>query len=76
MTLLSLLFFSRWVGLSLGEGQEHTAERTILEGVDKGTWVILLNCHLVPKWMDDLDHIFRSISEERVRSHINRFIWV
>ena len=37
--------------LSLGQGQGVKAERLIEEGVQKGTWVFLQNCHLYVSWL-------------------------
>ena len=34
--------------LCLGEGRETQAEDLLREGIQAGTWVILMNCHLLP----------------------------
>ena len=39
-------FDKKIMPLSLGQGQGVKAERLIEEGVQKGTWVFLQNCHL------------------------------
>ena len=41
--------------LSLGSGQEEKARDVIRDCSSTATWVLLLNCHLVPDWMDELE---------------------
>jgi len=42
--------------VSLGEGQEKKAEALINESYEKGSWVLLQNCHLGMKFMAQLDN--------------------
>lgn len=37
--------------ISLGQGQGVKAEKLVRECSQKGTWVILQNCHLAVSWM-------------------------
>jgi len=67
--MAALLKFSelqkvRLESLSLGQGQGTKAENLIKEGMQKGTWVCLQNCHLAVSWMSHLEHICEGITPE------------
>ena len=50
--------------LSMGSGQEEKARETIKECTQIATWVVLLNCHLVPDWMDELEYLCEDLSQD------------
>lgn len=54
--------------ISMGEEQEKLAKSKINIGFDRGTWVILQNCHLGLEFMGEIDEILhpkdRQIHEE------------
>ncbi|CAK75138.1 unnamed protein product (macronuclear) [Paramecium tetraurelia] len=43
--------------VSMGEGQEEAARRVIKNGFETGMWVILQNCHLGLKFMEEIETI-------------------
>jgi len=50
--------------LSLGSGQEEKARELIKECCQTPTWVVLLNCHLVPDWMDELEYLCEDLAQD------------
>uniref|UniRef100_A0A336M3T0 CSON009294 protein n=1 Tax=Culicoides sonorensis TaxID=179676 RepID=A0A336M3T0_CULSO len=43
--------------ISLGQGQGPIAKKMIHEGIEKGHWVILQNCHVAESWMGEFENI-------------------
>lgn len=60
--------------LSLGQGQAPIATRLIKDGVSKGHWVFLANCHLSLTWMPQLDKIIDQLQNENV--HKDFRLWL
>jgi len=50
--------------VSLGQGQESIAEKTIEVSAREGHWVILQNVHLVRNWLPNLEKKIEQLSEE------------
>jgi dynein heavy chain len=64
----------RLSAISLGQGQGPKAEILIREGMERGLWVLLQNCHLAPSWMPSLDRIIDSITIDKV--HRDFRLWL
>lgn len=52
--------------VSLGQGQGPKAEKLLTQGMERGMWVCLQNCHLSQSWMPALDRIVDNIDPEKV----------
>ncbi|XP_071372237.1 dynein axonemal heavy chain 11 isoform X2 [Centroberyx affinis] len=59
--------------VSLGQGQEEVAERTLRNASQLGHWVILQNVHLVARWLPSLDALLETTG---VNSHPNYRVFI
>ena len=62
--------------VSLGQGQGPYAQRLINEGIVKGDWVVLQNCHLAVTWMNTLEKIVEEISPDPNVTHPEFRLWL
>ena len=60
--------------VSLGQGQGPRAEALIKEGMERGMWILLQNCHLSPSWMPSLDRVIDSMTMDKV--HRDFRLWL
>jgi dynein heavy chain len=67
-------FSKKLIGISLGQGQGPIAEKLIQEGMEKGTWVLLQNCHLATSWMPSLERIIENFAPEKI--HRDFRLWL
>jgi len=54
--------------ISLGQGQGPIAEKAMTSAMEKGSWILLQNCHLAASWMPKLE----AIVEQYVPSEMHR----
>ncbi|KAI9209204.1 dynein heavy chain and region D6 of dynein motor-domain-containing protein, partial [Polychytrium aggregatum] len=67
-------FTKKLFAVSLGQGQGPRAEALIKDGMERGMWVLLQNCHLSPSWMPTLDRIIDGITMDKV--HRDFRLWL
>ena len=60
--------------VSLGQGQGPLAEKMLTEGQDRGSWVLLQNCHLCVSWMPTLERLVEALDPELV--HRDFRLWL
>jgi dynein heavy chain len=48
--------------MALGQGQGPVAQSMLEMGSQRGQWVLLQNCHLLPKWLKTLEKILEKIT--------------
>jgi len=57
--------------MALGQGQGPVAQSMLETGAQRGHWVLLQNCHLLPKWLKTLEKILEQITN----SHEDFRLW-
>lgn len=60
----------------MGQGQGPKAEALIDEGVTKGSWVFLANCHLMLSWMPILEKKIDHIADGTIEAHHSFRLWL
>jgi dynein heavy chain len=51
----------RFKNRALGQGQEAGGKHDVETGATRGQWIMLQNCHLLPKWLKELEKILLMI---------------
>eukprot|EP00163_Fabomonas_tropica_P009440 TRINITY_DN1923_c0_g2_i1.p1 TRINITY_DN1923_c0_g2~~TRINITY_DN1923_c0_g2_i1.p1 ORF type:complete len:2559 (-),score=897.69 TRINITY_DN1923_c0_g2_i1:297-7319(-) len=67
-------FSKKLQSISLGQGQGPRAEALMREAIERGTWVLLQNCHLAVSWMPALEKFCENIHPEKV--HRDFRLWL
>ncbi|KAI9175897.1 hypothetical protein H9P43_006261 [Blastocladiella emersonii ATCC 22665] len=67
-------FSKKLQSVSLGQGQGPRAEALLRDGMEKGLWILLQNCHLAPSWMPTLDKLVDAITPDKV--HRDFRLWL
>ena len=67
-------FGKRFEQASLGQGQGPKAERLLQEGLERGLWVCLQNCHLAASWMPALERAVEAIDADA--AHRDFRLWL
>lgn len=60
--------------VSLGQGQEQKAEKTIQICSQSGMWAFLQNCHLAKSWLPQLEIICQSLYTSQVHPNFRLFL--
>jgi len=50
-------YSQRFKFVALGQGQSGVAEQYLKTGLTRGQWILLMNCHLLPKWLKKLEKL-------------------
>jgi dynein heavy chain, axonemal len=53
--------------ISLGRGMGPQAEKMIEENLNRGGWVLLMNCHLAVSWMPKLEQVVENMDDTKHR---------
>eukprot|EP00818_Percolomonas_sp_WS_P004801 CAMPEP_0117449454 /NCGR_PEP_ID=MMETSP0759-20121206/7954_1 /TAXON_ID=63605 /ORGANISM="Percolomonas cosmopolitus, Strain WS" /LENGTH=4456 /DNA_ID=CAMNT_0005241931 /DNA_START=311 /DNA_END=13681 /DNA_ORIENTATION=- len=64
----------RYKSISLGQGQGKKALDMLDKGMSKGHWVVLQNCHLLVKWMKNVEKILNSMEKDKVHKEFR--LWL
>jgi dynein heavy chain len=69
-------FASKLMIISLGQGQGPKAEAMISEGIKRGNWVCLQNCHLATSWLPKMEKVIADLAEGDVTIHDDFRLWL
>jgi len=67
-------FSKKLVAISLGQGQGPIAERLMSQAMERGTWVLLQNCHLASSWMPKLEAFVEQYNPDQM--HRDYRLWL
>ena len=67
-------FSRKFDKVSLGQGQGAKAEKLLSNGMERGLWVCLQNCHLAGSWMPSLERILETTDPKSV--HKDFRLWL
>ena len=67
-------FSRKFEKVSLGQGQGAKAEKLLSNGMERGLWVCLQNCHLAGSWMPSLERILETTDPKSV--HKDFRLWL
>eukprot|EP00026_Physarum_polycephalum_P000043 Phypoly_transcript_00043.p1 GENE.Phypoly_transcript_00043~~Phypoly_transcript_00043.p1 ORF type:complete len:2765 (+),score=358.08 Phypoly_transcript_00043:606-8297(+) len=67
-------FSKKLESISLGQGQGQRAENMIRDGMERGSWVLLQNCHLAVSWMPALERLVEGLAPDGV--HRDFRLWL
>jgi dynein heavy chain len=60
--------------VSLGQGQGPRAAEMVKDGMERGTWVLLQNCHLATSWMPQLEQLIENMQPETIKKEFR--LWL
>lgn len=60
--------------ISLGQGQGANAEQLVSDGIARGKWVLLMNCHLFTSWMPTLEALVEELDGDS--AHRDFRLWL
>ena len=60
--------------ISLGQGQGPIAERLMAQAMERGTWIVLQNCHLSSSWMPRLEALVEQYDADAM--HKDYRLWL
>jgi len=63
-----------FINISMGQGQEQYAIKTLLEAGEKGNWVMFQNVHLMQTWMKDFERNLEIVLEKGAHPEFRCFI--
>ncbi|XP_068171919.1 dynein axonemal heavy chain 1 [Antennarius striatus] len=67
-------FSTKMSAISLGQGQGPQVETVMHAAMERGHWVFVQNCHVVPRWMPALERLTDNM--DPIKVHKNFRLWL
>lgn len=66
----------KFINISMGQGQEEFARKTLFECAEKGNWIMLQNVHLMQTWLTGINGLEGFLEQVYLSAHPNFRVFI